>query len=166
MLDLTQFIGSTSFVGNTLAYEIDGTVMPDSQAVFETVQPDKLMLKGTLMLPFGGKKIPINDGELEAKTTDSGNVTLGYSLGGHKLMEQNYSPTVSGSELDLTLIDTTVHKAKLSGVEHHVVAMLFGIEKAFITYVPSSQSGQTDTKISATSTFLGITVAATLVPKS
>ncbi|MEQ8966386.1 MAG: hypothetical protein RID91_11220 [Azospirillaceae bacterium] len=164
MIDLTQFLGTTSTKGNPLEYEIDGVVMKNSSAVFEEVQPHKLVLKGKFVLPFLGHDIPI-DGELEALSESGDTVTLGYSLSGGKFMEQNYSATVMGDTLELTLKTSMVHKASLEGDEHRLAMLLLGIEQASIQPVASPLAGATNTKLSATAQVLGITIATTLVPK-
>ena len=63
-LDLTQFLGSTSQpVGTVLAYQINGSVVPGSKAVFKTISTSSLVLEGQ----FAIEGLKVMDGDLEIR---------------------------------------------------------------------------------------------------
>ena len=106
MIDLTQFLGSTSTLGAPLKYSFNGTVQPDSSAVFLVRVPQALILYGKFVLGL----VPISGTlSLTASSTGDGGTIIYTPTSGGGSMSQTVSFQVNGSVLTLTPTDSTIH---------------------------------------------------------
>ena len=165
-LDLTQYIGSTSKpTGTQLAYQIDGSVIPGSEAVFKTISPSSLVLEGSFTYK---NELKIMDGELEIIDQGNGStVTVGYNLhDGTPFVTATFKyHEDAGPRLNLERQSITVHKTELESHHAAFLSMFMMIKSAYIEPVPDSSGNGTDTFLSATSDF-NLTIPTTLVPTS
>ena len=164
-LDLTQFLGSTSQpVGTVLAYQINGSVVPGSKAVFKTVSTSSLVLEGK----FAIEGLKVMDGDLEILDRGDGStVTVGYTLhDGTPFVTATfaYSVDATGPTLNLERQSATVHLTEIEAQHATFLSMFMMIKSAYIQ--PVAGNGGTNTFLSATSDFNVLTIATTLVPAS
>ncbi|NEP59948.1 MAG: hypothetical protein F6K31_23580 [Symploca sp. SIO2G7] len=162
-LDLTQFIGSTSQpVGTQLAYQIDGSVVPGSKAVFKTISPSSLVLEGS----FSIEGLQIMDGDLEIiDRGDGSTVTVGYNLqDGTPFVTATFQYVVDSSfpRLNLTRQAFEIHQKNIESHHAAFLSMFMMIKTAYIQPVPDGENS--DTFLSATSDLNILTIATTLVP--
>lgn len=73
MIDLRDFLGSTSQVGRELIYVIDGIPMPDAIGVFRDINADSAVLEGHTIKIF---HVTIARGTLELQLLDATNARL------------------------------------------------------------------------------------------
>ncbi|MEQ8586269.1 MAG: hypothetical protein RLO01_00145 [Thalassobaculaceae bacterium] len=163
MIDLTQFLGSTSTLLAPLQYSFNGTVQPDSSAIFLVREPQILILYGTFVLPVGGG-IPIS-GSLTLSSASSGTTgTIVYTpTSGGGSMSQKVSLTVNGSALKLTPTDSSYHGSPSKELETFFRETLDAV--TYFTLKPvDGAAGATNTQLFAD--IAGLEATTVLVPAS
>lgn len=163
MIDLTQFLGSTSTLGAPLQYSFNGTVQPGSSARFLVRFPQILILYGTFVLPVGGG-IPIS-GTLSLSTASGGTTgTIVYTpTSGGGSMSQAVSLTVNGSVLTLTPTDSSYHGSPSKELETFFRETLDAVSH-FTLQPVAGAPGATNTQLFAD--VAGIEATTVLVPAS
>lgn len=160
MIDLTQFLGSTSTVGAPLNYSFNGNVQPNSSAVFLVRAPQVIILFGKLVLGL----VPIS-GTLSLSTTssgDGGRIVYTPTSGGAS-MSQNVSFQVSGNVLTLTPTVSVIHGDPDDDLEKLFKETLDAITYFTIQPVPGTGS-ETNTQLFAD--VAGLSATTVLVPAS